>query len=242
MTMLKLESVVISYGAIQAVKDVSLEVRAGEVVAIIGANGAGKTTLLNAISGLVRLEPGSSIKFLGQELAGKNPNEVVAAGIVQVPEGRQIFPELTVMDNLEVGTVLRRDRRQALADIAEMFEVFPELKGREKQLGGTLSGGEQQMLAIARALVAAPKLIMIDEPSMGLAPVVVQRIFRLIRDVIPKRGITVLLVEQNTALSFAVSDRAYILTQGAVAMHGTVEELARDQRVKETYFRGRSGR
>jgi branched-chain amino acid transport system ATP-binding protein len=146
------------------------------------------------------------------------------------------------MDNLEVGTVLRRDRRQALADIAEMFEVFPELKGREKQLGGTLSGGEQQMLAIARALVAAPKLIMIDEPSMGLAPVVVQRIFRLIRDVIPKRGITVLLVEQNTALSFAVSDRAYILTQGAVAMHGTVEELARDQRVKETYFRGRSGR
>ncbi len=209
---------------------------------MLGPNGAGKTTLLNAISGLVRLEPGSSIKFLGQELAGKNPNEVVAAGIVQVPEGRQIFPELTVMDNLEVGTVLRRDRRQALADIAEMFEVFPELKGREKQLGGTLSGGEQQMLAIARALVAAPKLIMIDEPSMGLAPVVVQRIFRLIRDVIPKRGITVLLVEQNTALSFAVSDRAYILTQGAVAMHGTVEELARDQRVKETYFRGRSGR
>ncbi|MGB4337128.1 MAG: ABC transporter ATP-binding protein [Bacillota bacterium] len=240
--MLEIRNLSVSYNGIPALRRVSLDIRQGETVSVLGPNGAGKTTLLNAISGLVRLEPGSSIKFLGQELAGKNPNEVVAAGIVQVPEGRQIFPELTVMDNLEVGTVLRRDRRQALADIAEMFEVFPELKGREKQLGGTLSGGEQQMLAIARALVAAPKLIMIDEPSMGLAPVVVQRIFRLIRDVIPKRGITVLLVEQNTALSFAVSDRAYILTQGAVAMHGTVEELARDQRVKETYFRGRSGR
>ncbi|OPZ65226.1 MAG: High-affinity branched-chain amino acid transport ATP-binding protein LivF [Firmicutes bacterium ADurb.Bin506] len=237
--MLEIRGLSVSYNGIPALRRVSLDVNQGETVSVLGPNGAGKTTLLNAISGLVSSDSGSSIKFMGKELAGRNPDEVVAAGIVQVPEGRQIFAELTVLENIEMGTVLRRDRKQASADIAEMFDIFPELKGRERQNGGTLSGGEQQMLAIARALVAAPKLVMIDEPSMGLAPVVVQRIFRLIKDVIVKRGITVLLVEQNTALSFAVSDRAYILTQGSVAMHGTVAELSRDQRVKETYFRGR---
>lgn len=238
--MLEIKNLSVSYDGIPALRKVSLEVKQGETVSVLGPNGAGKTTLLNAISGLVQPQPDSSIRFLGKELAGHAPNEVVGAGLIQVPEGRQIFAELTVLENIEMGAVRRHDRKDIAKDIADMFDIFPELRGREKQYGGTLSGGEQQMLAIARALVASPKLVMIDEPSMGLAPVVVQRIFRLIKDVIAKRGITVLLVEQNTALSFAVSDRAYILTQGAVAMEGTVEELSRDQRVKETYFRGRS--
>ncbi len=239
--MLEVRNLSVSYKGIPALRRVSLDVKQGEVVSVLGPNGAGKTTLLNAISGLVKPEADSSIRFVGKELVGQTPDVVVEAGVVQVPEGRQIFAELTVLENMEVGAVRRRDRKGIAKDIADMFDIFPELRGREKQYGGTLSGGEQQMLAIARALVAAPKLIMIDEPSMGLAPVVVQRIFRLIRDVITKRGVTVLLVEQNTALSFAVSDRAYILTQGSVAMQGTVEELSRDQRVKETYFRGRGG-
>ncbi|OPZ63201.1 MAG: High-affinity branched-chain amino acid transport ATP-binding protein LivF [Firmicutes bacterium ADurb.Bin506] len=239
--MLEVRDLSVSYKGIPALRRVSLDVKQGEVVSVLGPNGAGKTTLLNAISGLVKPEADSSIRFVGKELVGQTPDVVVEAGVVQVPEGRQIFAELTVLENMEVGAVRRRDRKGIAKDIADMFDIFPELRGREKQYGGTLSGGEQQMLAIARALVAAPKLIMIDEPSMGLAPVVVQRIFRLIRDVITKRGVTVLLVEQNTALSFAVSDRAYILTQGSVAMQGTVEELSRDQRVKETYFRGRGG-
>ena len=239
--MLEVRNLSVSYKGIPALRRVSLDVKQGEVVSVLGPNGAGKTTLLNAISGLVRPEADSSIRFVGKELAGQTPDAVVEAGVVQVPEGRQIFAELTVLENMEVGAVRRRDRKGIAKDIADMFDIFPELRGREKQYGGTLSGGEQQMLAIARALVAAPKLIMIDEPSMGLAPVVVQRIFRLIRDVITKRGVTVLLVEQNTALSFAVSDRAYILTQGSVAMQGTVEELSQDQRVKDTYFRGRGG-
>jgi len=239
--MLEVRNLSVSYKGIPALRRVSLDVKQGEVVSVLGPNGAGKTTLLNAISGLVRPEADSSIRFVGKELAGQTPDAVVEAGVVQVPEGRQIFAELTVLENMEVGAVRRRDRKSIAKDIADMFDIFPELRGRERQYGGTLSGGEQQMLAIARALVAAPKLIMIDEPSMGLAPVVVQRIFRLIRDVITKRGVTVLLVEQNTALSFAVSDRAYILTQGSVAMQGTVEELSQDQRVKDTYFRGRGG-
>jgi len=239
--MLEVRNLSVSYKGIPALRRVSLDVKQGEVVSVLGPNGAGKTTLLNAISGLVKPEADSSIRFVGKELVGQTPDVVVEAGVVQVPEGRQIFAELTVLENMEVGAVRRRDRKGIAKDIADMFDIFPELRGREKQYGGTLSGGEQQMLAIARALVAAPRLIMIDEPSMGLAPVVVQRIFRLIRDVITKRGVTVLLVEQNTALSFAVSDRAYILTQGSVAMQGTVEELSRDQRVKETYFRGRGG-
>ncbi len=239
--MLEVRDLSVSYKGIPALRRVSLDVKQGEVVSVLGPNGAGKTTLLNAISGLVKPEADSSIRLVGKELVGQTPDVVVEAGVVQVPEGRQIFAELTVLENLEVGAVRRRDRKGIAKDIADMFDIFPELRGRERQYGGTLSGGEQQMLAIARALVAAPKLIMIDEPSMGLAPVVVQRIFRLIRDVITKRGVTVLLVEQNTALSFAVSDRAYILTQGSVAMHGTVDELSRDQRVKDTYFRGRGG-
>ncbi len=236
--MLEIRDLSVSYNGVPALGRVSLDVKQGETVSVLGPNGAGKTTLLNAISGLIKPDSGSSIRFFGEELAGTTSSAIVDAGIIQAPEGRQIFPELTVLENIEVGTVRRQDRKNISHDIMEMFEIFPELRGREKQYGGTLSGGEQQMLAIARALVASPKLLMIDEPSMGLAPVVVKRIFGLINDVISARGITVLLVEQNTVLSLAVSDRAYILTQGAVAMHGTVDELSQDERIKETYFGG----
>ncbi|OQB48194.1 MAG: High-affinity branched-chain amino acid transport ATP-binding protein LivF [Firmicutes bacterium ADurb.Bin153] len=238
--MLRIKDLNVSYNGIPALKGVSLEVREGETVSVLGPNGAGKTTLLRAISGLVHPQPGSSIEFMGKEIVGLPAASIVPIGIAQVPEGRQIFPELTVLENIEIGTARRTDRAEAKKDVLRMFELFPELKGREKQNGGTLSGGEQQMLAMCRALASKPKLLMIDEPSMGLAPVVVQRIFRFIKNEIPKLGITVLLVEQNTALSFAVSDRAYILAQGQVAMSGTVAELSRDQRVKETYFRGRT--
>jgi len=238
--MLRIKDLNVSYNGIPALKGVSLEVKEGETVSVLGPNGAGKTTLLRAISGLVQPAPGSSIEFMGREIVGMPAANIVPLGIAQVPEGRQIFPELTVLENIEIGTARRTDRAEAKKDVLKMFDLFPELKGREKQNGGTLSGGEQQMLAMCRALASKPKLLMIDEPSMGLAPVVVQRIFRFIRNEIPKLGITVLLVEQNTALSFAVSDRAYILAQGQVAMSGTVAELSRDQRVKETYFRGRT--
>lgn len=238
--MLKIKDLSVSYNGIPALKGVSLEVKDGETVSVLGPNGAGKTTLLKTISGLVKPQPGSSIEFMGQEIVGRPTSGIVPLGIVQVPEGRQIFPELTVMENIEIGTVRRTDKAQARKDVLAMFDIFPELKGREKQNGGTLSGGEQQMLAILRALAAKPKLLMIDEPSMGLAPVIVQRIFRFIKNDIPKLGVTVLLVEQNTALSFAVSDRAYILAQGQVQMSGTVAELSCDERVKETYFRGRT--
>lgn len=237
--MLEVRNLAVYYDGIPALKGITLEVNEGEIVSVLGPNGAGKTTLLNAISGLVRVADGTEVAMQGKRIDGVAPEVIVGSGVVQVPEGRQIFPELTVIENIEIGSVRRKDRPQVKADITEMFEIFPELKGRKRQLGGTLSGGEQQMLATARALVAAPKLLMIDEPSMGLAPVVVQRIFRLIQNEIRKRGITVLLVEQNAYLSFAVSDRAYILTQGEVALSGPVSELARDTRVKETYFRGR---
>ena len=237
--MLRIKDLNVSYNGIPALKGVSLEVREGETVSVLGPNGAGKTTLLRAISGLVHPRREAD-KFMGKEIVGLPAASIVPIGIAQVPEGRQIFPELTVLENIEIGTARRTDRAEAKKDVLRMFELFPELKGREKQNGGTLSGGEQQMLAMCRALASKPKLLMIDEPSMGLAPVVVQRIFRFIKNEIPKLGITVLLVEQNTALSFAVSDRAYILAQGQVAMSGTVAELSRDQRVKETYFRGRT--
>lgn len=237
--MLEVRNLQVAYNGIPALRGISLDVKEGEIVSVLGPNGAGKTTLLNAISGIVKPGPSSEIRFMGEDIARLEPDQIVARGIIQVPEGRQIFPELTVLENIEVGSIRRKDRAKVKKDIEDMFEIFPELKGRKRQLGGTLSGGEQQMLAIARALIAEPRLLMIDEPSMGLAPIIVQRIFRLIQTDIRKRGITILLVEQNAYLSMAVSDRAYILAQGEVALHGTVEELSRDARVKDTYFRGR---
>ncbi|MDD3783212.1 MAG: ABC transporter ATP-binding protein [Limnochordia bacterium] len=233
--MLKITKLSVSYGDIPALKKVNLEVKQGDVVSVLGANGAGKTTLLKTISGLLKGDAESRIEFLGEPIHNLPPHEIVKRGLVHLPEGRQVFPELTVMENIEVGSFTRQDRRQVKEDIAKCFEMFPELRGKEKQLAGTLSGGEQQMVATARALIAAPKLLMIDEPSMGLAPVVVKRIFGLLREFIA-RGITILLVEQNAYMSMAVSNYAYILAQGEIVLHGSVEELRQDESVKDSYL------
>ncbi len=233
--MLKITNLSVSYGDIPALKKVNLEVKQGDVVSVLGANGAGKTTLLKTISGLLKGDAESRIEFLGEPIHNLPPHEIVKRGVVHLPEGRQVFPELTVMENIEVGSFTRQDRRQVKEDIAKCFEMFPELRGKEKQLAGTLSGGEQQMVATARALIAAPKLLMIDEPSMGLAPVVVKRIFGLLREFIA-RGITILLVEQNAYMSMAVSNYAYILAQGEIVLHGSVEELRQDESVKDSYL------
>lgn len=233
--MLKITKLSVSYGDIPALKKVNLEVKQGDVVSVLGANGAGKTTLLKTISGLLKGDAESRIEFLGEPIHNLPPHEIVKRGVVHLPEGRQVFPELTVMENIEVGSFTRKDRRQVKEDIAKCFEMFPELRGKEKQLAGTLSGGEQQMVATARALIAAPKLLMIDEPSMGLAPVVVKRIFGLLREFIA-RGITILLVEQNAYMSMAVSNYAYILAQGEIVLHGSVEELRQDESVKDSYL------
>ncbi len=233
--MLKITNLSVSYGDIPALKKVNLEVKQGDVVSVLGANGAGKTTLLKTISGLLKGDAESRIEFLGEPIHNLPPHEIVKRGLVHLPEGRQVFPELTVMENIEVGSFTRQDRRQVKEDIAKCFEMFPELRGKEKQLAGTLSGGEQQMVATARALIAAPKLLMIDEPSMGLAPVVVKRIFGLLREFIA-RGITILLVEQNAYMSMAVSNYAYILAQGEIVLHSSVEELRQDESVKDSYL------
>ena len=233
--MLKITKLSVSYRDIPALKKVNLEVKQGDVVSVLGANGAGKTTLLKTISGLLKGDAESRIEFLGEPIHNLPPHEIVKRGVVHLPEGRQVFPELTVMENIEVGSFTRQDRRQVKEDIAKCFEMFPELRGKEKQLAGTLSGGEQQMVATARALIAAPKLLMIDEPSMGLAPVVVKRIFGLLREFIA-RGITILLVEQNAYMSMAVSNYAYILAQGEIVLHGSVEELRQDESVKDSYL------
>lgn len=233
--MLKITKLSVSYGDIPALKKVNLEVKQGDVVSVLGANGAGKTTLLKTISGLLKGDAESRIEFLGEPIHNLPPHEIVKRGLVHLPEGRQVFPELTVMENIEMGSFTRQDRRQVKEDIAKCFEMFPELRGKEKQLAGTLSGGEQQMVATARALIAAPKLLMIDEPSMGLAPVVVKRIFGLLREFIA-RGITILLVEQNAYMSMAVSNYAYILAQGEIVLHGSVEELRQDESVKDSYL------
>lgn len=233
--MLKITKLSVSYGDIPALKKVNLEVKQGDVVSVLGANGAGKTTLLKTISGLLKGDAESRIEFLGEPIHNLPPHEIVKRGVVHLPEGRQVFPELTVMENIEVGSFTRQDRRQVKEDIAKCFEMFPELRGKEKQLAGTLSGGEQQMVATARALIAAPKLLMIDEPSMGLAPVVVKRIFGLLREFIA-RGITILLVEQNAYMSMAVSNYAYILAQGEIVLHSSVEELRQDESVKDSYL------
>lgn len=233
--MLRITNLSVSYGDIPALRKVSLEVKQGDVVSVLGANGAGKTTLLKAVSGLLRGDSETKIEFMGEPIHQLPPSEIVRRGIVHVPEGRQVFSELSVLENIEVGSYARQDRRNIKKEIAECFEMFPELLGKEKQLAGTLSGGEQQMVATARALIAKPQLLMVDEPSMGLAPVVVKRIFGLLREFV-KRGITILLVEQSAYMSMAVSNYAYIIAQGEIALHGTVEDLKKDEAVKDSYL------
>lgn len=235
--MLRIRNLHTYYGRIQALDSVSLHVRAGEIVCLIGANGAGKTTILNTISGLIRRARGE-ISFENSRINGLSPEKVVGAGISQVPEGRQIFGPLTVLENLELGAYLRFKKKEKSAiqqDLERIFQLFPRLRERLTQIAGTLSGGEQQMLAIGRALMARPKLLLLDEPSMGLAPLVVRDIMNTI-SALRDTGVTILMVEQNARASLSISDRGYVLETGRVVLQGSSEELLNDSDVKRAYL------
>lgn len=236
MSMLKVENLSVHYGMIQAVRDVSFEVNEGEVVSLIGANGAGKTTILRTLSGLVRPSAGK-IEFLGKEIQKLPAQKIVAGGLSQVPEGRHVFPGLTVMENLEMGAFLKKNREENQANLKKVFSRFPRLEERKNQDAATLSGGEQQMLAMGRALMSTPKLLLLDEPSMGLAPIFIQEIFDIIQD-IQKQGTTVLLIEQNANKALAISDRGYVLETGKIVLSGTGKELASSDEVRKAYLGG----
>ncbi|CBZ01032.1 High-affinity branched-chain amino acid transport ATP-binding protein LivF [Streptococcus sp. BCA20] len=236
MSMLKVENLSVHYGMIQAVRDVSFEVNEGEVVSLIGANGAGKTTILRTLSGLVRPSAGK-IQFLGKEIQKLPAQKIVAGGLSQVPEGRHVFPGLTVMENLEMGAFLKKNREENQANLKKVFSRFPRLEERKNQDAATLSGGEQQMLAMGRALMSTPKLLLLDEPSMGLAPIFIQEIFDIIQD-IQKQGTTVLLIEQNANKALAISDRGYVLETGKIVLSGTGKELAASDEVRKAYLGG----
>jgi branched-chain amino acid transport system ATP-binding protein len=232
--LLKVEELQVAYGAVRALSGVSLEVAAGEVVAILGANGAGKSTLLRTISGLAPAARGR-IVFDGEEITNCESQVAVRKGIVQVPEGRQLFPELTVEENLAIGAFARKDRQQARADIDAVCRRFPRLNDRRRQVAATLSGGEQQMVAIARALMARPRLLMLDEPSMGLAPKLVREVFAIIRE-LNDAGTTILLVEQNAHMALTVAHRAYVLENGQVALSGAAADLRGNAAVRAAYL------
>jgi branched-chain amino acid transport system ATP-binding protein len=232
--MLELKGLSSGYGAIEALKSIDLRIDKGEIVTLIGANGAGKSTTLRSITGLVTPSAGAVI-FEGRTLNGTPTHEITALGISMVPEGRAIFANLTVLENLEMGAYLRKDRAQNALSLDRVFTLFPRLKERRKQAGGTLSGGEQQMLAIGRAMMARPRLLLLDEPSLGLAPLLVQSIFGAI-DAINKEGTTILLVEQNANAALRHSHRAYVLETGTIVMEGPSERVAADPRVKEAYL------
>lgn len=235
-TMLTINDINVFYGAIHAIKGVSLEVNEGEIVTLIGANGAGKSTILRTISGLLKPKTGS-IQFEGQEIAGMPAYEIVKTGISQVPEGRRIFAEMSVLENLELGAFTRKDKDGIKADMELVFERFPRLKERIGQLAGTLSGGEQQMLAMGRALMSRPRLLLLDEPSMGLAPLLIKEIFAIIQD-INKTGTTVLLVEQNANMALSIAHRAYVLETGRITLSGDAKELAASDEVRKAYLGG----
>jgi branched-chain amino acid transport system ATP-binding protein len=224
----------VAYGGIQALQGISFDVSAGEVVSLIGANGAGKSTTLRAISRIVKARSGS-ISYLGDDLLAMRPEQVVRRGIAHSPEGRRVLTRLSIEDNLELGAYVRKDRAAIAADIEAQFGLFPRLRERRAQLAGTLSGGEQQMLAIARALMSRPKLLLLDEPSLGLAPIIVQEIFTIIDD-LRARGVTILLIEQNANLALKHSDRAYVLETGRILMSGPAADLMEDERVKAAYL------
>jgi branched-chain amino acid transport system ATP-binding protein len=234
MSLLTLTDVEISYGGIRAVKSISLDVNEGELVTLIGANGAGKTTTLKAITGLLK-PAGGTISYNGKNVIGTPAYKLAADGLVMVPEGRGVFPGLTIEENLQMGAYTRNDRAQIKVDIDEKFALFPRLKERAKQTAGTLSGGEQQMLAISRALMARPKLLLLDEPSMGLAPIMVQKIFEVVRDV-AKTGVTILLIEQNAALALQVSTRGYVMDGGVITISGESKALLANPKVREAYL------
>jgi len=232
--MLEVKNIQVAYGKIVAVKDVSVTVNQGEIVTLIGSNGAGKSTTLRTISGLIKPKSGE-ITFNGKRIDGLPGHEIVGMGICHSPEGRRIFPRMTVKENLELGAFLRSDKEAVNADMDRVLELFPRLKERIKQTAGTMSGGEQQMLAVSRALMGDPKLLLLDEPSMGLAPVLVELIFDTIIK-IRKQGVTILLIEQNATAALEVADRAYVLESGKVKMSGSAKELSSDDKVTKAYL------
>ncbi len=235
MELLKVEGINVYYGSIHAIKGVSFTVNEGEIVTLIGANGAGKSTILNTISGLLRSKTGS-IEFAGQPIGHVAPHKIVGMGLAQCPEGRRIFLQMTVQENLDMGA-FTQPNSSIPGGIEKVYEKFPRLKERRKQVAGTLSGGEQQMLAMGRAMMSNPKLVMLDEPSMGLAPLLVEQIFDIIKE-LHQAGTTILLVEQNAAMALEVADRAYVLETGKIAMSGSGRELAESPAIKEAYLGG----
>ncbi len=234
--LLEVKDLVCKYGAATALKGVSLEVDEREIVALVGANGAGKTTLLRTLSGLMR-PAGGQISFKGKRIDGRRPHEILKLGVAHVPEGRMVIANMSVLDNIKMGAYLRRDLRQISADIESMYEHFPVLKDRRGQMAGSLSGGEQQMLAVARALMSSPTLVLMDEPSMGLSPKLVETV----RDIVVSmhsRGLSILLVEQNAVMALSIADRAYVLEVGKVALQGDAKVVAKDEGVKKAYLGG----
>lgn len=232
--MLTVKDLNVSYGAIHAIHDANLEVRDGEIVSLIGANGAGKTTILHTITGLKK-ESSGTIEYNGHDLTKTAPSKIITLGMAHVPEGRHIFPTMTVMENLEMGAYIRDDKDAIRESIEDVFRRFPRLQERRRQLAGTLSGGEQQMLAVGRALMSNPSIVLMDEPSMGLSPLLVKEIFSIIKEV-HEQGMTVLLVEQNAKMALAIADRAYVLETGHITISGDAKELLNDSRVKKAYL------
>lgn len=234
--MLEVKNLSVHYGMIQAVRNVNFKVNEGEIVSLIGANGAGKSTILKTLSGLIHPSEGE-ILYLGENIASTSAKKIVEKGLVQVPEGRHVFPGLTVKENLELGAFLRKDKEEIQKDMEAIFERFPILKERKDQDAQTLSGGEQQMLAMGRALMSRPKLLFLDEPSMGLAPIFIREIFKIIQE-IQKTGTTVLLIEQNAKMALSISNRAYVLETGSVVLSGTGQELLESDEIQKAYLGG----
>jgi len=234
--MLKIDNINVYYGAIHALKGISVQVNVGEIVTLIGANGAGKSTILRTISGLLRTKTGE-ISFEGKNIAGMAAQDIVKLGISQVPEGRRVFANMTVLENLELGAYIRTDSKGIKEDIEKIFDRFPQLTKRRSQLAGTMSGGEQQMLAMGRALMSRPRLLLLDEPSMGLAPLLVREIFSIIKE-INASGTTVLLVEQNAHMALSIAHRAYVLETGRITLAGDAKELAASEEVRKAYLGG----
>ena len=233
-TLLKVSGLQVAYGGIQAVKGVDFEVREGELVSLIGSNGAGKTTTMKAITGTLPINDGD-IEYLGESIKGKGAWDLVKKGLVMVPEGRGVFARMTITENLQMGAYIRNDKAGIAADIEKMFTIFPRLRERKDQLAGTMSGGEQQMLAMGRALMSQPKVLLLDEPSMGLSPIMVDKIFEVVRDVY-QLGVTILLVEQNASRALAIADRGYVMESGLITMTGPGQELLSDPRVRAAYL------
>jgi branched-chain amino acid transport system ATP-binding protein len=233
-TLLKVKGLKVAYGGIQAVKGIDFEVNEGELVTLIGSNGAGKTTTMKAITGTLPMLEGD-IEYMGKSIRGRGAWDLVKEGLAMVPEGRGVFTRMTIAENLKMGAYIRNDKQEIAADIEKMFELFPRLRERKDQLAGTLSGGEQQMLAMGRGLMSRPKVLLLDEPSMGLSPIMVDKVFEVVRDV-SARGVTILLVEQNASRALGIANRGYVMESGNVTMNGDAKELLNDPRVRAAYL------